>query len=181
MSRHVIIVSKVKKPLSYLNESLTFVLHQNKGYDIIKHKAQCWPPAVIASHQVRNINGPLARYVKLRVAHAPGIPGTFSPPPQVNNPDMHHVTCPTYVPWCMPGSLTSGFLKSSWQRKRSRYSMRMRNSQFYISGKSPMDCRCCACWHSCWLLCTLSCDMGKAWLQRMYNDNIKTCGDDRGS
>ena len=28
------------------------------------------------------LNGPLARYVKLRVAHAPGIPGTFSPPPR---------------------------------------------------------------------------------------------------
>ena len=26
-------------------------------------------------------NGPLARYIKLRVAHAPGMPGTFSPPP----------------------------------------------------------------------------------------------------
>ena len=26
-------------------------------------------------------NGPLTRYVKLRVAHAPGMPGTFSPPP----------------------------------------------------------------------------------------------------
>ena len=26
-------------------------------------------------------HGPLARYVKLRVAHAPGMPGTFSPPP----------------------------------------------------------------------------------------------------
>ena len=25
--------------------------------------------------------GPLTRYVKLRVAHAPGMPGTFSPPP----------------------------------------------------------------------------------------------------
>ena len=24
---------------------------------------------------------PLTRYVKLRVAHAPGMPGTFSPPP----------------------------------------------------------------------------------------------------
>ena len=26
-------------------------------------------------------NGPLTRYAKLRVAHAPGMPGTFSPPP----------------------------------------------------------------------------------------------------
>ena len=25
------------------------------------------------------VNGPLARYVKIRVAHAPGMPGTFSP------------------------------------------------------------------------------------------------------
>ena len=25
-------------------------------------------------------HGPLIRYVKLRVAHAPGMPGTFSPP-----------------------------------------------------------------------------------------------------
>ena len=27
-----------------------------------------------------NINGPLARYVKLRVVHVVGMPGTFSPP-----------------------------------------------------------------------------------------------------
>ena len=27
------------------------------------------------------LHGPLTRYVKLRVAHAPGMPGTFSPPP----------------------------------------------------------------------------------------------------
>ena len=34
-------------------------------------------------------NGPVARYVKLTVAHAPGVPGTFSPPPRVSDPDMH--------------------------------------------------------------------------------------------
>ena len=43
-------------------------------------------------------------------ADAPGIPGMFSPPPRVSNPDMHHGTCVTHVPWCMPGSLTRGFL-----------------------------------------------------------------------
>ena len=37
-------------------------------------------------------HGPLTRYAKLRVAHAPGMPGTFSPPPQVCDPDMHHGT-----------------------------------------------------------------------------------------
>ena len=83
-------------------------------------------------------HGPLARYIKLRVAHAPGMPGTFSPPPRVSDPDMHQGTCVTHVPWCMPGSLTSGFLWSRWQGKRSRYSRRMRNPYFYVSGKRPM-------------------------------------------
>ena len=83
-------------------------------------------------------NGTLARCVKFRVAHAPGIPGTFSPPPRVSDPDMHHSTCATHVPWCMPGSLASGFPWSRWRGKRSRHSRRMRNPQFYVSGKRPM-------------------------------------------
>ena len=39
--------------------------------------------------------------VTLRVAHTPGMPGTFSPPPRVSDPDMHNGTCVTHVPWCM--------------------------------------------------------------------------------
>ena len=55
--------------------------------------------------------GPLDRYGILRVAHALGMPGTFSPPPNskkppVSDPDMHHGACVTHVPLCMPGSLT---------------------------------------------------------------------------
>ena len=54
-------------------------------------------------------NGPLTRYVKLWVAHAPGMPGTFSPPPTSKETSgMHHGTCVTHVPWCMSGSLTNG-------------------------------------------------------------------------
>ena len=83
------------------------------------------------------INGPLTRYVKLRVAHAPGMPGTFSLPPRVSNPDMHHGTYVTHVPWCMPGSLTGGFVWSRMHGKCSRHSRRMRNPQFYVSGKGP--------------------------------------------
>ena len=64
----------------------------------------------------------LDRYVTLRVAHAPGMPGTFSPPPRVSGPNMQHGTCATQVPWCMPGSLTSGFLWSRWRGKHSRHS-----------------------------------------------------------
>ena len=62
-------------------------------------------------------HGPLARYVILRVAHAPGMPGKFSPPPRFSDPDMHHGTCVTHVPWCMSGSLTSSFL---WSRPRGK-------------------------------------------------------------
>ena len=83
-------------------------------------------------------HGPLARYVKLWVAHAPGMPETFSSPQRVNDPDMHHGTCVTHVPWCVPGSLTSGLLWSRWRGKRSRHSRRMRNPQFYVFGKRPM-------------------------------------------
>ena len=52
---------------------------------------------------------------KIAGAHAPGMPGTFSPPLDASDPDMHHGTCVTHVPWCMPWSLTSGFL---WSRRR---------------------------------------------------------------
>ena len=79
-------------------------------------------------------DGPLTRYVKLRVAHAPGMPGTFSPPPRISDPDIHHGACVTHVPWCMPGWLIKGFIWR-WRGKRSRYSRRMRNPQFYVSSK----------------------------------------------
>ena len=81
------------------------------------------------------IHGPPARYVKLRIAHAPEMPGTFFPPPRVSDPDMHHGTCVTHVPWCMPELLTSGFFQSQWRGKRSLNSGRMRNPKFYVSGK----------------------------------------------
>ena len=48
-----------------------------------------------ASYQIR----------KLQIAHAPGMPGTFSPTLGVSDPDMHHSTCVAHVLWCMPGSL----------------------------------------------------------------------------
>ena len=93
---------------------------------------------VVATSFMVSANGPLARYVKLRVAHAPGMPGTFPPPPRATDPGMHHGTCVTHVPWCMPGSLTSGFIWSRWRGKRSRHYRRMHNPQFYVSGKRPI-------------------------------------------
>ena len=67
-----------------------------------------------------------------------GNAGKISLPPRASDPDMHHGTCVTHVPWCMPGSLTSGFLWRQWRGNRSRHSRRMRNLPFYVSGKRPI-------------------------------------------
>ena len=66
----------------------------------------------------------------------------FSRPPPVSDPDMHHGTCVTHVPWCMTGLLASGFFWSWWRGKRSRHSRRMRNPQFHVSGKRPIGDKC---------------------------------------
>ena len=78
----------------------------------------CWEMAklfkgTLSSKEEGAVNGLLTRYVKLRVAHAPGMSGTFSPHRLqrkllVSDPGMHHGTCVTHVPWCMSGSLTCG-------------------------------------------------------------------------
>ena len=81
-----------------------------------------------ASYQIRKIAG----------CACVGNVGNFSPAPRVSDPDMHHGTCVTHVPWCMPGSLTSGSFWSWWRGKRSRHSRRMHNPQFYAFGKRPM-------------------------------------------
>ena len=54
--------------------------------------------------------------------------------PLVSDPGMHHGTCVTRVPWCMLGSFTRG-----GRGKCSQHSQRMRNPQFYVSGKRPMQ------------------------------------------
>ena len=101
---------------------LTTVWYQ-LSYTLQSEYREAW-----ASCQIRKIAG----------AHAPGTPGTFSPPPRVSDTDMHHGTCVTHVPWCMQRSLTSGFLWNRRRGKRFRHSRRMHNLQFYVSGKRPM-------------------------------------------
>ena len=82
--------------------------------------------------------GPLARYINLRVAHALGMTGTFSAPPRVSDLDIYQGTCVTHVPLCMPGSLSSDLFQSWWRGKRPRHFRRMRNLQFFVSGKRPI-------------------------------------------
>ena len=63
----------------------------------------------------------------------------FPPLPRVSDPDMYQGTCVTHVPWCMPGSLISGFLWGRWRGKHSRHSRRMRNRRFYVACKRPIE------------------------------------------
>ena len=85
------------------------------------------------------LNGPLTRYVKLQVVHARECRGRFprhgfQRKPLVSDPGMHHGTCVTHVPWCMSEPLTP-----RRRVKRSRHTRRMRNPQFYVSGKRPVE------------------------------------------
>ena len=56
---------------------------------------------------VARCHGPLTRYVKSPVAHAPGMT-RIQRKLLVSDPSTHHGTCVTHVPWCMSGSLTCG-------------------------------------------------------------------------
>ena len=71
-----------------------------------------WNP-LLSTECDHSSHGPLARYVKLWVLHALGMPGKFSPTPRVSNPYMHRGTCVTHVPSCMLGSLTRRFALKS--------------------------------------------------------------------
>ena len=65
--------------------------------------------------------------------------GKVSPPPRVSDPDMHHGTFVTHMSWCMPGSLTSGFLWSRWRGKRSWHSRCMHNLHFTYLARGPTN------------------------------------------
>ena len=84
------------------------------------------------------INGSLTRYVKLQVAHMPGMPATYSPPPTsketANQRSQHasrHVRDARTV-------MHVGITKQRWRGKSSRHSRRMHNPQYHVSGKRSM-------------------------------------------
>ena len=88
-------------------------------------------------------HGLFARYIILRVAHAPGMPGTFTRHRGLAIPTW--ITAHAWRTWCMSGSLTSGFLWSRWRGKRSRHPRRMRNPQFTCLVRGPWWSHIAAC------------------------------------
>ena len=83
-------------------------------------------------------HGPLTRYIKLRVVHAPGMPGKFFPrgrlqrKPLVSDPGMHNGTCVTHVPWCMSRSFTRNCDKTF------PAFLAHAHPHLYVSGKRPI-------------------------------------------
>ena len=84
------------------------------------------------------LHGSLTRYVKLRVAYAPGIPGTFSPPSTskvtARQRSQHALRRVRHA----RGVMHVGIANPRRRGRPSCHSRRMRNPQFYVSGQRPM-------------------------------------------
>ena len=80
---------------------------------------------------------PFTRHVKLRGAYVPGMPGIYSPPPRVRDPDIYHGTCAMHVSWFMSGSLSSGFLWIRWQENVPGISGACATRNFTYLGRGP--------------------------------------------
>ena len=97
------------------------ILHCNQGYNnltLCRVGRRCPGDEVSVEPMLNHFcHGALTRYEKLWVAHAAGMPWTFSPPPRISDPDMHQGTCVTQMPWCTPGLLTSSFFWRRWRWK----------------------------------------------------------------
>ena len=120
--------------------------------------------------------GPLTRYAKLRVAQAPGMPGTFPPPPRVSDPSMHHGTWVTHVPWCMPESVTSGFF-CGWQFGRENVidlpgACTTHNFTYLVRGLFHVSLQRCACANSPYIR-VISCSYIS--ICRQYPDMFLLC------
>ena len=81
--------------------------------------------------------GPLTRYVKLRVAHAPGMPRTFLPTPNSKETASWRSRHASRHVRDARAVMHVGIANPRWLGKRSRHSRRMRNPQ-YIFGNRPM-------------------------------------------
>ena len=81
------------------------------------------------------LHGHLARYEKLRVAHAPDLPGMFSPSATLNETTRYRSRYASRHVRDARSVMHVGIDNPRCRGKRSRHSRRMRNPYFYVSGK----------------------------------------------
>ena len=74
----------------------------------------------------------------MRVAHASGMPGTFSPPPTSKESASHRSQHASRYVRDARTVIHAGIAYPRCRGKRSLHSRRMCNRQFYVSGKGPM-------------------------------------------
>ena len=91
-----------------------------------------------------NQHGSLTSYVKLRVAHAPGIPGNVFPATDSVKTASHRPRYASRHVRDERAMMHIGIANSRKRGKYNQYSPRMRNSQFYVSGKRPIVSILCA-------------------------------------
>ena len=90
------------------------------------------------TYHLCQLHGPLRRYAKSWFAHAPGMPGTFSPsstPKETASCRSRHASRHVLDTRAV---MHVGIAKVRWRGKRPRYSRRMRSPQFYVPGKRPI-------------------------------------------
>ena len=90
-------------------------------------------------------NGSLTRYAKLRVTHAPGMPGTFYPPPTLKETAGYRSRHASRHVHHARAVMRAGIANPRWRVKRSRHSRRMHNPQFSLFGKRPMQVKLESC------------------------------------
>ena len=107
---------------------------------LLERWSVCWNEAEVQlPYRYKTGNGPLARYVKLRVVHAPGMPGTSSPPPTSNEVASWRSRHASRHVRHARAVMHFGIAKRRWWGKCSRHSRRMPNPKIYVSDKRPME------------------------------------------
>ena len=74
----------------------------------------------------------------MRVVHAPGMPGMFSPPPTSNETANWRSRHASRRVRHARAVMDAGIANPRWRGKRSQHSRRKRNQQFYVSSKRPI-------------------------------------------
>ena len=129
-----------------LREVMVKGFHNFTNRKVMRHYANSILHFLHCNHKFREISfvnnidfhGSLTKYGKLRVAHAPGMPGMFPTPPISNETTslrsrhasrhVRHARAVMHV----------GITNPRWRGKCSRHSRRMCNPQFCVSGKRPI-------------------------------------------
>ena len=75
---------------------------------------------------------------QLRIVRAPGMPRTFSLPPTSKETTSKRSRHASRHVRDARAVMHVGIANPRWREKRSKHSRRMRNPQFYVSGKRPM-------------------------------------------